>query len=147
MGAVSANRCDGSSLAARCKTTCRAFNLGEINEVATASKTLGSWAEEDVHMTGTTSMHEDVIQTLLERQERLANESSSTAAKRLYRPGHLCRIQSLNGLQTMEDTYELGGVVGNGAYGHVYKGTHRRTGAIRAIKVVGKASLRKYLQD
>ena len=47
-----------------------AFNLGEIHEAS--SKTFGSWAEEDVHITGTTSADYDVIQAMVGRRPPLA---------------------------------------------------------------------------
>jgi len=148
MGGASGRHCDAVTLGSKCQTTCGVLaGLGEINDLASTNKTLCSWAEENVDFAGSrVDAHYDVIQPVHDKTDRWTE--SGKVANRLYRPGHLCRINRFTvGWRTVEDSYDMGISVGNGAYGQVHTGTHRRTGAKRAIKVVGKAALRKYLED
>lgn len=44
----------------------------------------------------------------------------------------------------MEDDYDLDGELGKGTYGVVYKGIHKLTGEIRAIKQIARSKIKKY---
>jgi len=74
----------------------------------------------------------------------------------LYEPGALTPLYRLdsNGKMRGEsavniaDIYEMDAEpLGRGSYGEVMGATHRRTGARRAIKVVAKAGLQRYVHD
>mmetsp|Transcript_32983 Transcript_32983/g.60404 ORF Transcript_32983/g.60404 Transcript_32983/m.60404 type:complete len:691 (+) Transcript_32983:32-2104(+) len=75
-----------------------------------------------------------------------------TASSSLYKPGGLVRVYKYDShrqrLTSVEDVYELDPEPsGQGTYGEVFIGRHRKTGARRAIKAVNKSALRRYLTD
>merc|ERR1711971_813920 len=71
----------------------------------------------------------------------------------LYDPGSLVPVHGLGEESqrdepTLASTYALDGApLGRGSYGEVIGATHRRTGARRAVKSVGKAGLKRYVKD
>jgi len=77
-------------------------------------------------------------------------------ARPLYAPGSLVPLHGLersagSGGRTrlvLTDTYTLENrPIGRGAYGEVFAAIHKKTGARRAVKSVGKAGLRRYVDD
>lgn len=49
-----------------------------------------------------------------------------------------------NKKEKLSDDYELDQELGKGTYGVVYKGIHKATGEIRAIKQIARSKIKKY---
>lgn len=76
----------------------------------------------------------------------------STTSRSLYEPGSLIPLrggdhESVDG-QSIREVFTFDSQpVGRGSYGEVHGATHNATGARRAVKSVGKASLRRYVSN
>mmetsp|Transcript_48379 Transcript_48379/g.108671 ORF Transcript_48379/g.108671 Transcript_48379/m.108671 type:complete len:692 (+) Transcript_48379:41-2116(+) len=75
-----------------------------------------------------------------------------TSVSSLYKPGGLVRVYKYDShrqrLTSVQDVYDLDKEpCGQGTYGEVFVGIHRKTGVRRAIKAVNKSALRRYLTD
>mmetsp|Transcript_79859 Transcript_79859/g.231796 ORF Transcript_79859/g.231796 Transcript_79859/m.231796 type:complete len:597 (-) Transcript_79859:21-1811(-) len=128
---------------------------------------LCSWAEEEVDFEPQHA-HRHLgffgkVASVPVVDESVRSSSSSSAAtsaassvdgpppsSALYRHGGLVPVRGLSTRrkQPFSDTYTFDSeALGRGSYGEVLGATHRRTGARRAVKVVGKVALSRYVDD
>lgn len=129
---------------------------------------LCSWAEEEVEFDGQQSRSNfglfGKVSSVPAVAESVRSSSSSSssggssaassvdcpAPSGLYRQGSLVPVwgSALRRRQPFTDIYAFDSeALGRGSYGEVLGATHRRSGARRAVKVVGKAALSKYVND
>ena len=121
-------------------TGCDADGRGGVQNASCA------FAEEEFELTAQPATAGSKYWFLAKEQHGAGTSSS------LYKPGSLARVHRSEAhhrrLTSVTDVYDLvREPLGQGTYGEVFLGTHRKTGAQRAVKAVNKAALRRYLKD
>lgn len=132
--------------------SCRSVNNGSLSQNTLRPK-LCSWAEEEIGL----DHGNDAIGLDFGFLGRLVNSGGfprlgGSNPKALYPVGALMPVRSIQegprAASSVKALYQLDPVpFGRGSYGEVYAATHRRSGARRAVKTVGKEALRRYVRD
>eukprot|EP00927_Polykrikos_kofoidii_P043084 TRINITY_DN3714_c0_g1_i1.p1 TRINITY_DN3714_c0_g1~~TRINITY_DN3714_c0_g1_i1.p1 ORF type:complete len:619 (+),score=99.00 TRINITY_DN3714_c0_g1_i1:123-1979(+) len=154
------NQCNNSAVAfGKCQRACT--HCGGIADILAppGNLKLCSWVEEEVHQPGNDPMIgvDYGFLGMGATSATTTTTATSSGARPLYEPGSLVLVHGLGGdgrpatatpAATFSDVYDLDAQpLGRGSYGEVTGATHRRTGARRAVKTVGKANLKRYVTN